>query len=257
MDSTIRYLGYVRYLVFVVLISMVLFYSGAYLLRGDVLSTVSTIAGLVLVLISLLNLLIAHLRRDRYSFSYTLLLFVAMVLILVSTLVMEGIFYITPDAFLNSIFFAGTGLVFYILSLRSISPLLIRPDIGESTEESSAPGLIVRNLLLLILCIAVVAVLYYFTAFNPFDLTVSSAALLCAMILASAVAFSISKCFNNFPTLFKLFLVGGFLMTMYSSWVLAVIQIASSDFFSSFVVGITFIIGQFLIHLSPIVGIEP
>jgi uncharacterized membrane protein len=131
---------------------------------------------------------------------------------------------------------------------------MLRSQAGDSREESAKPSLLVVNLIILILCVSAVAVLYFFTAFDPTGSVVSVGVFLCAMILASAVAFALSKSFETFPILFKVVLIIGFLLIMYSSWVMAVIEIASSDFLSPFVVGIAFILGQFLIHISPIVG---
>jgi hypothetical protein len=228
-------------------------YSVTYILRGLTSELYFLLASATLVGIALFNLLFAHQRRDNNLFQYTLFLFAAMVFIFVGNLVMAGIFFITPDAYFNSIFFVGTGLVFYVLGLRAKSPLLLRSSDEESTKSRFLDG----NLVLLIVFAAVVIPLYYFMAFDPFDPTLSIAAMLCSMILASALAFALGKSLEVFPILFKLVLIIGFSLLLFSSWVLAVIEIASSDFIGMFVVGITFIIGHFLVHLSPIVGTKP
>jgi hypothetical protein len=229
------------------LIGLAGLYAVEYILRGSVNDLYFLLASATLVGIALLNLLSTHQQGDNKGFRYTLFLFAGMVFIFIGNLVMAGIFYITPDAFFNSIFFVGTGLIFYILGLRTKSPILLR-----SPEEG--PRLLVRNLLLMIICVSAVVVLYYFTAFNPYGDVLSVAAMLCAAIVAAALAFALGKSFEVFPVLFKVVLIIGFLALLYSGWVLAVIAIASSDFLSLFVVGIAFILGQFLVHLSPIVG---
>ena len=230
---------------------MIGLYAVTYILRGITSELYFLLASATLVGIAFLNLLFAHQRGDNKWFQYTLFLFAAMVFIFIGNLVMAGIFYITPNSFFNSIIFVGTGLVFYILGLRAKSPLLLR---SSDEEEPAKPRYVVRNLVFLIVCVAVVIPLYYFMAFDPYDPVLSLAAKLCSMILASALAFSLGKTFEVFPIMFKLVLIIGFILQLFSSWVLAVIEIASSDFIGMFAVGIAFIIGHFLVHLSPILG---
>ena len=76
-------------------------------------------------------------------------------------------------------------------------------------------------------------------------------------LLASVLAFALTKSFEEFPLAFKVVLALGFLLFLISDWVLGVRYFASSDFLSAYVVGITYLMGQFLIQLSPIMGVEP
>jgi hypothetical protein len=244
-NSSVRIIGFIRIIVVLFLIGVAGLYSFEYILTGTVNDLFFLLASIAFVGMALLNLLVAHKRSDIVEFQYALFLFAGIAFILVGNLVMAGMFYITPDAFYNSIFFVGTGLVFYLFSLRTLSPLLLR-----SPEEG--PRLLVRNLLFVIICVSGVVGLYYFTAFNPYGGVLSYAVMLYAMILATTLAFALTKSFEVFPILFKVVLVIGLLSFLFSSWVLAVIEIASSDFLSRFVVGVAFIVGQFLIHLSPI-----
>ncbi|MHA2149737.1 MAG: hypothetical protein ACXAAN_13890 [Candidatus Thorarchaeota archaeon] len=249
-NTSARIVGYIRIIAILILLGLIGLYAVTYILRGLTNELYFLLASATLVGIALLNLLFAQQQGAKELFHCTLFLFAGMVFIFVGNLVMAGIFYITPDAYFNSIFFVGAGLVFYVLGLRTRSPLLLR----SSDEESTKPRFLTGNLVLLIVCVAAVIPLYYFMAFDPFNPTVSIAAMLCSMILASGLAFAFGKSLEDFPILFKLVLIIGFLLLLFSSWVLAVNEIASSDFIGMFAVGITFIIGHFLVHLSPIVG---
>jgi hypothetical protein len=190
--------------------------------------------------------------------AYSLFFAVAMLFGSIGDFMMAGLVYLTPDPFINGVIFFGIGNLFYILGLGRISSLLTRrPEIEISAPARPGLRIMPRNLILLLIVVAVTAAAYLLTTINPFDPFLGLAALSCAVLLASAVAFAWGKSFEEFPLPFKLVIALGFPIFLYSNWVAGVRAIASSDFLDSFIVGLTYVIGLLLIHLSPIFASSP
>lgn len=246
-DKSSRIVGYLRIIMVILFLIVVGLYTATYILFSSNSQLYFLSSSLILVGIAFLNLLFTHLKKDDKWFRYVLFFFIAMLCGFIGDLMMGGVIYLTSITILNGIIFFGIGHVFYILGLKDKSSLLFN-------SESS---IFLRNLAVLISCWAATIALFFFTVFDPYDVILSVGALCYGVLLATALAFAITKFFDNFPILFKVVLFLGFLLFLYSDWVLGVRYFASSDFLSGFVVGISYIIGQFLIHLSPIYGSVP
>ncbi len=253
-----RMVSFLRIIVIAILLAVVGLYSVNYIIYGGADPLYIRLSSSILVVLAALNLLSTRFRQDSRWMVYSLFFAVAMLFGSIGDFMMAGLIYLTPDAFVNSVIFFGIGNVFYILGLRTISPLLVRqPEIEISALERPRLNPILGNLILLFLVVVVTAGAYLLTVVNPFDPFLGLAALSCAVLLASAVAFAWSKFLDELPLLFKLVIAIGFALFLFSSWVVGVRTLTSSDFLDSFIVGITYVIGLLLIHLSPAVVAEP
>jgi uncharacterized membrane protein YhhN len=258
-NTSYRIVGYIRIIAILLMLGLTGSYTWTYITRGWNDGPLFLSASLALVGIAFLNLLYTYLRRYSKWFHFTLFLFTAMVFGSVGDFLMAGIFYITPDPLINGIIFFGIGHVFYILGLRTRSPLLLNPRNGAPAEGApDSPRLRIVNLVILLICFVAVSGLFYFTIFNPTQVAVSIVVLCYGLLFAAAAAFALTKWFDAVPILFKVVISAGFLLFLFSDWVIGVRAFASSDFLDSFVIGITYLAGQLFIHLSPItvVGAE-
>ncbi|MHA2209937.1 MAG: lysoplasmalogenase family protein [Candidatus Thorarchaeota archaeon] len=253
-----RIVSLLRIIVIVILLAIVGIFSVTYFLFGGADQLYIRLASSILVVLAALNLISARFRQDGRWMAYSLFFAMAMLFGSIGDFMMAGLISLTPDAFINGVIFFGIGNAFYILGLRTISPLILkRPEIEISAPERPGLKLILGNLILLLLVVTGTAVAYVFTTVNPYDPFLGLAALSCAVLLASAVAFAWGKFVEEFPLPFKLVIALGFPIFLFSSWVAGVRSIASSDFLDSFIVGLTYVVGLLLIHLSPAVAAEP
>ena len=77
------------------------------------------------------------------------------------------------------------------------------------------------------------------------------------IFLTSSLVFSITKWFDDFPQLFSLCLIVGFLFFFISDYILGYKILMDSGFLSGIeAVGITYLLGQMTIHLSSIVSTD-
>jgi hypothetical protein len=188
-------------------------------------------------------------KGDANWSRFTLLMFIAMVVCFIADLLMAGVFYIIPgESLINGVLFFMMGHVFYLFALRDRSSLLLRSD---------SPKLITRNLVIWIISIAVVFILFFFTLYNPADMIISIGLFGYGIFLTSSLVFSMTKWFDNFPKLFSLCLVIGFLLFFISDYILGYKILMDSGFLSGIeAVGVTYLLGQMIIHLSPMFGSE-
>lgn len=195
-----------------------------------------------IVLISLVNFI--EIKSDPNLSRFVLLMFIAMLVCFIADLLMAGVFYIIPgESLINGVLFFMIGHVFYISALRNRSSLFLR---------SESPRLITRNLVIWMVGIAVVFLLVFFTLYNPADMIISIGFFVYGIFLISSLVFSITKWFDDFPQIFSLCLIFGFLLFLISDYILGYRILMDSDFLSGIeAVGITYLLGQMIIHLSP------
>jgi len=196
----------------------------------------------MIVLLALINFI--DMRNDANLFRFVLFMFIAMLVCFIADLLMAGVFYIIPgESLINGVLFFLTGHVIYLLALRDRSPLLLR---------SESPKLITRNLLLWIGGMALLFILFFLTLFNPADMVISIGLVFYGIFLTSSLVFSITKRFDDFPQLFSLCLIIGFLLFFISDYILGYKILMDSSFLSGIeAVGVTYLLGQMIIHLSP------
>ncbi len=205
-------------------------------------------SSIAIVLLALLNYVALHRGANSEWKTYALLLFFAMVCGAIGDFLMAGIIYITPEPLVNGILLFGIGHVFYLMGLRNRSPLLLQK------KDSGGRKLIARNLIVWIVCVAVVLVIFYFTVFNPAMLVLSVGALAYGILLVTVLAFAITKWTGNFPLLFRVALILGFFLFLFSDWLIAYHDFTDDTFLAGSYVGITYALGQLLIQLTPFLG---
>lgn len=214
MNMTEKYLksivDYVRLLVII----GVLVLASAFVLTGDSIPwfLFSSIAIAILALVNYIDLY----REDNRAWkTYAALLLVAMLCGTIGDFLMAGIIYITPEPLINGILLFGIGHVFYLLGLRNRSPLLIQK------KENSGSQIIGRNFMVWIVSVIVILLIFYLTVFNPTMLELSIGALGYGIILVTVLAFAITKWSGQFPFSFRLSIILGFLLFLFSDWLIA------------------------------------
>jgi hypothetical protein len=199
----------------------------------------------VIVILALVNYI--DFKSSTWG-KFSLLMFIAMIFGFIGDLLMNSIFFITPVAIINGVLFFSLGHVFYLFALKDRSPLLFNP------KDSEGGRLITRNFLIWILCIVAVILLIFFTAFNPADMILSTGFFGYGILLVTVFAFSLAKWFDEYPIGFRLLVIFGFLMFIFSDWLIGVHEMTDENFLSGPWVGITYIFAQLPIHLSTYLG---
>ena len=177
---------------------------------------------------------------------FVLLMFVAMFICFVGDLLMASVFHITPDPLINGILMFSLGHVVYLLALKERSPLLLR---------SESPRLIARNMSIWIVSIVIAIVLFVLTLYNPAEMVISMGMFGYGILLTTVLAFSLSKWFDDYPKLFVICLFIGFLLFFVSDYIFGYRTLTDPTFLSGTeAVGVTYIGGQLLIHISSVFG---
>lgn len=154
----------------------------------------------------------------------------------------------TPEPLISGVLVFALGHVFYLMALRDRSPLLLR---------SEAPRLITRNVAIWIASIVTVVVLFILTVYNPAEMIISVGLFGYGILLISVLAFSLSKWYDDYPQLFAICLFVGFLLFFISDYIIGYRTLTDPTFLSGTeAVGVTYIGGQLLIHLSSVFGSE-
>ncbi|MFX1484748.1 MAG: lysoplasmalogenase family protein [Promethearchaeota archaeon] len=197
----------------------------------------------LIVILALINFI--DKRSDANMGRFVLLLLAAMLVCFIADLLMAGVFYVIPgESLINGVLFFALGHVTYLLALRDRSPLLLR---------SGSPRLIMRNLIIWIVGIAVVFLLFYLTLYDPGQMVISIGLFGYGILLTSSLVFSLTKQFDDFPQLFGACLLLGFILFFISDYILGYKILKDSGFLSGIeAVGMTYLLGQMLIQLSPI-----
>ncbi|NHJ12213.1 MAG: hypothetical protein EAX95_00980 [Candidatus Thorarchaeota archaeon] len=209
---------------------------------------------LLLVVYSVINLLYCHVNSQdarigswRY---YATLLLIAMIFGSIGDFAMPGLLlFPTTTALINGIIFFGIGHLFYLLALRNRSPLFF--------EKKETRRIRMNNAIIWILSIVAVIVLFQLTIYNPADQVMSIGALGYGILLVTALAFAMTKWFDEYPVPFKLALVFGFLFFFISDWAIAFRYFQDPSFMSGTAfVGVTYLIGQLLLQSSTLLGFQ-
>ncbi|MGY5859721.1 MAG: lysoplasmalogenase family protein [Candidatus Thorarchaeota archaeon] len=233
-------LDYIRLLVTLVVLSLLVIF----VITGDAMPWFLSSSG-VIVILALINYI--DLKSGNWG-KFSLLMLGAMVAGFIGDLLMNGIFYITPIEIINGVMFFSIGHILYLFALKERSPLLLNP------KDSGGGRLITRNLLIWIVCIVAVILLVFFTAFNPADMVLSGGFIGYGILLGTVFGFSLAKWFDEYPIGFRLLLVSGFFMFIFSDWLIGVHEMTDPTFLSGPWVGITYIFAQLPIHLSVFLG---
>lgn len=206
---------------------------------------------MLLVVLAAVNLIACYALKEKSLMHYTLFLFAAMIFGSLGDFLLAGIVYITPDTLVNGILGFGIGHVFYLIALRNVSPLLLRAS-GSRLDSHGSRRLLVRNLAIWLGVVAAGVMLFFATVFNPADTVLSIGALGYGVLLFTVLAFAVTKWFEGFPVSFRLSLLLGFLLFFLSDWTIAVRALRNPFFLNDLFVGVTYILAQLLIQVTPI-----
>ena len=204
----------------------------------------------VLVFLALVNLADNRMRRDAEWAKYTTFLFFGMLLGSIGDFLLAGVFYITPEPLVNGVLAFGIGHVFYLMALWDRSPLFL----GSTSSGESSSRLLVRNVAIWLAGIAAVFVLFFATVYNPTDIVISYGVLGYGILLITVVTMSLTKWFDDFPRAFVLAIFFGLLLFFISDWIIGIRALRNPAFLTGTIVGWTYLLGQLLVHLSPLIG---
>jgi hypothetical protein len=206
---------------------------------------------LLLVVLAAVNLATCYVLKEKSWMHYAIFLFVAMLFGSLGDFLMAGILYITPNTLINGILGFGIGHVFYLFALRNVSPLLLRAS-GSTQDSRGSRRLLIGNLAIWLGVVAAGVMLFFATVFNPLDLVLSIGALAYGVLLLTVLAFAVTKWFEGYPVSFRLSLLLGFLLFFLSDWTIAVRALYNPFFLSDLFIGVTYILAQLLIQVTPI-----
>jgi hypothetical protein len=236
-------IDYLRLLVIIGILLLV----GAFVLTGDSIPWFLS-SSIALTILAFVNCIGLHNEDNKEWKTYAALLFLAMICGTFGDFLMAGIIYITPEPLINGILLFGIGHMFYLLGLRNRSPLFTHK------KESDGTQLIGRNLMVWILSVIIILMIFYLTVFNPTMLELSIGALGYGIILVTVLAFSITKWTDRFPFSFRLAIILGFFLFLFSDWLIAYHFFTDPTFLSGPYDGITYVFGQLLIQLTTYFG---
>lgn len=202
-------------------------------------------ASIALVMLAIINYI--DVQSQEWS-RYALFLLAAMIFGSIGDFLMADIFRITPIPVLNGIIFFGIGHIFYLLGLRDRSSMLLRSP-GKNQSR-----LITKNLAMWLVVSVLVVLFFVTTVFNPAMFELGIGMLGYGLLIGTVLAFAITKWFDDFPFTFTFCLSIGFLFFFFSDWLLGYHMMTDASFLSGPYVGLTYIIGQLLIHLSTMFG---
>ncbi len=207
---------------------------------------------ILLSIFALINYLIAQ-RYDSDQWKrYTFWLLIAMLFGTLGDFLLAGVLPVPIDTFIFGVLAFALGQVFYLVTLRQLSPILINPSSGarESGEKSSRLNL--RNLIIWLVFIIVCAALFMLFMFNPALLELSIGGLIYFLLFASVLAFAVTKLIDDYPILFKLSLILGFALFYISDVILVWNRFNSPLLYASLFISITYLLGQFFVQLTPL-----
>jgi len=233
-------IDYIRLLVIIVILSLL----AVFVITSDARPWFLSSSAMIVVL-ALINYI--DLRSGNWG-KFSLLMFIAMICGFIGDLLMNGIFYITPIAILNGVILFGIGHVIYLLGLKERSPLLL------NSKESEGGRIITRNLLIWIVSMVLVLLLFIFTVFNPTMFELSIGLLGYGILLVTVFGFAFTKWFEDFPIAFKITIILGFLLFIFSDWLIGVHELTDPAFLTGPWVGISYILAQLLIQLAAFLG---
>lgn len=246
-DMTEKFLKSIIDYIRLVVIIGILILIGVFIITGDSIPWFlsSSIAIAILAFVNFIDLY----REDNKEWkTYAVMLLLAMLCGTFGDFLMAGIFYITAEPLINGILLFGIGHVFYLLGLRNRSPLLIQ------NKEAGSGRIIIKNLIIWVLSVVVILIIFYLTVFNPTMIELSIGALGYGILLVSVLAFSITKWTSKFPFSFRFAIILGFLLFLFSDWILAYHYFTDPTFLSGPYLGITYAFGQLLIQLTTYFG---
>ena len=259
MTSKSRALLFFRKLYLVILLIIIIAYFGMralyeiYVLGDHALLQWNFLTVSILItFLAFFNYIISiYYEQERWQ-RYTLLLFIAMIFGSLGDFLLGGFVTFPIDALILGIVAFAIGQVFYLLAIRDLSPLLISTNSSSNDTTSKTRTLVVRNFIIWLATIIFGIALFIVTVFNPSELEISIGALCYGLLILSVIGFALTKFFDDYPILFRIALFIGLLLFFISDYVLIINRLTTPILYAGLIITVTYIIGQSLIHLTPL-----
>ncbi|MFX1301404.1 MAG: lysoplasmalogenase family protein [Promethearchaeota archaeon] len=190
-------------------------------------------------------------EQERWQ-QYSLLLFIAMIFGSIGDFLLGGFVPLPIEPLILGTVAYATGQVFYLLAMRTLSPLLISASSSIQDFTSKNRILVVRNFIIWLGFIIFGIALFILTVFNPSELEISIGALCYGLLFLSVIGFALTKFFDDYPILFHIVLFIGLLLFFISDYVLIINRLTTPILYAGFIITVTYIIGQSLIHITPL-----
>ena len=259
MSSKSRALYFFRKLYLVMLLIIVIAYFGMRTLfeifaLGDhaLLQWNFLTVSILITFLAFFNYIISiYYEHERWQ-RYTLFLFIAMIFGSLGDFLLGGFVSLPLEPLILATVAFAIGQVFYLLAMRNLSPLLISTNASSKDITSNTRTLVVRNFIIWLAFIIVGIALFILTVFNPSELEISIGVLCYGLLFLSVIGFALTKFFDDYPILFRGALFFGLLLFFISDYVLIINRLTTPILFAGLIITVTYIIGQFLIHLTPL-----
>lgn len=244
-NRILRYSHWILVIVILVLVAI-------QIITGGTLLTIFLSTSILLVVYSAINLLYCQINyadpRIGSWRNYAIFLLGAMVFGFLGDVLMPGlVLFPTGMPLLNGIIFFGIGHGFYLFALQNRSPLLLR--------SQNQRRVLWTNVLIWVLSIIFVLLAFQITVYDPSNPVLSIGALGYGIVLVTVLAFAITKWFDEYPLIYKLAIIFGFLLFFISDWVIAIRNFRDSNFLAGTAfIGTSYSIGQLLIQSSTLFG---
>lgn len=183
---------------------------------------------------------------------YTLLLFIAMIFCSFGDFLLGGFVALPIEPLILGTVAFAIGQVFYLLAMRNLSPLLFNQNSSSQDTTSKTRTLLVRNFIIWLAFIIFGIAIFILTVFNPSELEISIGVLCYGLLFLSVIGFALTKFFDDYPILFRGALFIGLLLFFISDYVLIINRLTAPILYAGLIITVTYIIGQFLIHLTPL-----
>ncbi|MFW9936000.1 MAG: lysoplasmalogenase [Candidatus Thorarchaeota archaeon] len=246
---------FVYLIIIVIIMSLYFVFRGLFVVLGMgdlfLLQWTFLSVSILISIFALLNLLLAR-RYDSESWQrFTLWLLIAMLFGTLGDFLLAGVLPIPMDTFIFGVVAFAVGQVFYLLALRQLSPLLINPHqlMGNKTASKR---LNIRNFGIWLTYVIICAAGFLLFLFNPTMLELSIGGLCYFLLFASVLAFAFTKFFDTFPLPFKISLTLGYVLFFISDLILVWNRFNSPILYASLIITVTYLLGQLLVQLSPL-----
>lgn len=209
------------------------------------------ICSFLIVILAAINYLGPKTSNPPWASRFLLFLFIAMIFGFLGDFLLGNFLNIPIEPLLLGVPAFFVGQIFYLLALRTQSPLLFKPP--EQTSQGTS-SLILRNLLVLIGFNIIGLVLFFTTIYNPSQLTLGIGFLVYGLFFLSVLAFSFTKLLGKRiqEVRQEFFFYLGLLLFFASDYILGINRITLPILFASLIIHGFYLPGQLLIHLSPL-----
>ena len=205
----------------------------------------------LIVILAAINYLGAKSSNLPWLPRFMLFLFIAMIFGFLGDFLLGNFLNIPIEPLLLGVPAFFVGHIFYLLALRTQSPLLFKSP--EASPQGSST-LIRRNLLVLIGFNIIGLILFFTTIYNPSQLILGMGFLVYGLFFLSVLAFAFTKLLGKRvpEARQEFFFYLGLLLFFASDYILGINRFTLPILFASLIIHGFYLPGQLFIHLSPV-----